>query len=148
MPRATTRPGGRTSCCTFSSDGRADDTGTTCKSLSYSRALVQCDNSDKSGDWCSSISLPSAGVAALSGSAAAARPFHFIALSEAKAFTAEECPVWNYYNSRERDDSKWDLYFVMLVQRNKVTALWERVAVGKVFQAAFRDAKWSEIKLG
>ncbi|KAM0335225.1 hypothetical protein ACHAQA_000267 [Verticillium albo-atrum] len=121
---------------------------TTGKARPLSRALVQCDIYDSQKDLCGAIALPSAGFAALSESAAASTPFHFIALSDAKAFTKEEFPEWNYYNERERGNSEWDLYFVMLLQENKATTLWERVAVGKVFQAAFRGAEWCEVKLG
>ncbi len=56
--------------------------------------------------------------------------------------------MWNYYIPKEKEESEWDLYFVMMIDRNKERALWERVAVGKVFQAAFGDAAWDEIKLG
>jgi hypothetical protein len=75
-------------------------------------------------------------------------PLMFIALSDSKGLTADECPVWNYYIPKEKDESEWDLYFVMIIDRNRERALWERVAIGKVFQAAFGDAVWDEIKLG
>ena len=109
-------------------------------------SLVQCDISDKGGDWCGAIMLPSTWITAPKREG---KTQHlFIALSDAKVFTNEECPVWNYYIPKEKDESEWDLYYVMLLQRNKERALWERVAVGKVFQAAFRGAVWDEIKLG
>ena len=98
---------------------------------------------DKSGDWCGAIVLPSSWIATREGI-----PLFFIALSDAKAFTNEECPVWNYYIPKERDESEWDLYYVMLLQRNRERALWERVAVGKVFKGAFGEGLWDEIKLG
>ncbi|KAI0168751.1 heterokaryon incompatibility protein-domain-containing protein, partial [Pestalotiopsis sp. NC0098] len=98
---------------------------------------------DKKGDWCGSIVLSTK----LKGGSDV-RPSIFIALSDAKTMTEEECPVWNYYIPKAREESEWDLYYVMMLERNHERALWERVAIGKVFQAAFRDASWSEIKLG
>ncbi|KAH6692361.1 heterokaryon incompatibility protein-domain-containing protein [Plectosphaerella plurivora] len=112
-------------------------------------ALVMCDLSDEAGDWCGAIRISRAWLRANGGGgmdAPSAVPL--IALSDAKTFTAEECRLWNYYIPKERAESEWDLYYVMLLQRNTERALWERVAVGKVFQAAFGEAEWQEIKLG
>jgi hypothetical protein len=72
----------------------------------------------------------------------------FIAISDAKTFTKEECPVWTYYIHKERDESEWDLYYVLLLERNAARGVWERAGLGKVFQAAFTERKWAEIKLG
>jgi hypothetical protein len=74
--------------------------------------------------------------------------FQFIAISDAKAFAQEECPVWTYYIPKERDESDWDLYYVLLLERNAERGVWERAGLGKVFQAAFREKTWDEIKLG
>lgn len=68
----------------------------------------------------------------------------FIAISEAKAFTTDECDAWTYYIPKEREQSQWDLYYVLLVEQ-KETVRWERVALGKVFKAAFSHAEWKEI---
>ena len=106
--------------------------------------LCRCSVVDRAGDWCGAVVLPLKWIAAGREGA----PLMFIALSDAKSLTADECPVWNYYIPKEKDESEWDLYFVMIVNRNRERALWERVAVGKVFQAAFGDAVWDEIKLG
>lgn len=105
--------------------------------------LCQCDIRDSSGDWCGVIKLPRSYAETCLD-----RSLFFVALSEAKSFTMEECPVWNYYITKEREDSEWDLYFVLLLERNNERALWERVALGKVFKAAFRGSVWDEIKLG
>lgn len=105
--------------------------------------LCQCDVVDKAGDWCGAITLPRNWIEGHEGI-----PLQFIAISDAKGFTQEECPVWNYYIPKERDESEWDLFYVMLLERNRERALWERVTVGKVFQAAFGGAPWDEIKLG
>jgi hypothetical protein len=41
----------------------------------------------------------------------------FLAISDAKAFTKEECDVWTYYVLKERENSEWDLYYVLLVEQ-------------------------------
>ena len=70
----------------------------------------------------------------------------FIAISEARAFTEEECEVWTYYVPKEREQSEWDLYYVMLLERDGY--FWRRVAVGKAFKGAFAKREWKEIVLG
>ncbi|KIX93367.1 uncharacterized protein Z520_11010 [Fonsecaea multimorphosa CBS 102226] len=76
--------------------------------------------------------------------------FEFIAISEAKAFTKEEFPDWTYYIPKERVESDWDLFFVLLVEHLPMGGFYERVALGKVFKAAFSlsDDEWREIILG
>jgi hypothetical protein len=106
--------------------------------------LCRCSIVDKRGDWCGSIVVQQSWAAVRQGS-----PLTFIAVSDANSFTKKECPAWNYYIPKERDESEWDLYFVLLLQRNRGRACWERMALGKVFQAAFLgEASWEEIKLG
>jgi hypothetical protein len=105
--------------------------------------LCQCDIVDKEGDWCGSIVLVEEWIRERQGSL-----FQFIAISDAKAFAQEECPVWTYYIPKERDESDWDLYYVLLLERNAERGVWERAGLGKVFQAAFREKTWDEIKLG
>ena len=105
--------------------------------------LRQCDILDKAGDWCGAIVLEGDWIRERHG-----HMVPFIAVSDAKGFTMDECPVWTYYIPKERDESEWDAYFVLLLQRNPERGLWERVGLGKVFKAAFRDQSWDEIKLG
>ncbi len=112
-------------------------------SLESDSELCQCDIADDSGDWCGSIVLPKDWIGKREGSL-----FPFIAISDAKRFTEEECPSWTYYIPVERDESEWDLYFVLLLERNKERGVWERVGLGKVFQLAFRKGTWDEVKLG
>lgn len=109
--------------------------------------LARYDILDQAGNWCGSIKLPDDGG---QSTVSQETPQSFIALSDAKAFTKEECPTWNYYIPKERDESDWDLYYVLLLQRHLDRGLWERVALGKVFKAAFHPqvARWKEIKLG
>ncbi|KAK3689421.1 heterokaryon incompatibility protein-domain-containing protein [Podospora appendiculata] len=131
-----------------STNGDSSEQGNTTTTTNAAAAppgsgLCQCNVVDKAGDWCGSIVLPARWAGEREGT-----PLMFIAVSDAKSLTADECPVWNYYIPKEKDESEWDLYYVMLLERNRGRALWERVAVGKVFQAAFGDAVWDEIKLG
>jgi hypothetical protein len=74
--------------------------------------------------------------------------FDFIAVSEAKSFTIEECPVWTYYIPKERDESEWDIYYVLLVTFKQDKGIWERVGLGKVFRASFSRSIWYEVILG
>jgi hypothetical protein len=104
--------------------------------------LLRCHIADDIGDWCGSIVLDE-GWASKTTSAKQ----EFIAISRAKNFTTEECEAWTYYIPKEREQSEWDLYYVLLVER--VDEKWERVGLGKVFKEAFRrNAQWREIMLG
>jgi hypothetical protein len=105
--------------------------------------MCQCDIVDKEGDWCGSIVLAKKWILEREGSL-----LPFVAISDAKAFTKQECPVWTYYIPKGRDESEWDLYYVLLLERNAERGVWERAGLGKVFQAAFREKTWDEIKLG
>ena len=106
--------------------------------------LCRYDIADAMGDWCGSLSLNETWMRDAKGES----EHEFIAISEAKAFTSEECDVWTYYIPKEREQSEWDLYYVLLLERDRRGMKWERVAVGKVFKAAFAGAEWKEIILG
>jgi Heterokaryon incompatibility protein (HET) len=110
---------------------------------SEGHGLERCDIGDSSGDWCGSAVLNSNIIESRSG-----KECQFIAISDAKAFTLEECPEWTYYVPKSREESEWDLYFVLLIMRDNEKLIWERVGLGKVFQAAFNGCSWDEIKLG
>ena len=43
---------------------------------------------------------------------------------------------------------EWELFYVLLIEWNSKRLVWERVGLGKVFQAAFDPSQWSEIILG
>jgi hypothetical protein len=103
--------------------------------------LVRCHIADDIGDWCGSIILDERWIK----KATSARQ-EFIAISEAKKFTAEECDIWTYYIPTEREQSEWQLFNVLLIERKD--AKWERVGLGKVFKEAFRETRWKEIILG
>ncbi|KAF6834525.1 hypothetical protein CMUS01_06111 [Colletotrichum musicola] len=104
-----------------------------------STGLARYHIADEVGDWCGSIVLD-AEWAAMAGERQ-----EFIAISEAKCFTLAECPEWTYYIPKEREQSEWDLFYVLLVERKEEK--WERVGVGKVFKEAFHSSKQREIML-
>jgi hypothetical protein len=76
--------------------------------------------------------------------------FEFIVISQAKNFTKDEFPDWSYYIPKEREESEWDLFFVLLVEHFPIEEFHRRVAIGKVFKTAFNmvDDEWQEIILG
>ena len=106
------------------------------------KGLSKYDIADEAGDWCGSLVLDEQWIKKSQCSKQ-----KFIAISEAKAFTNDECGVWTYYIPKEREQSEWDIYYVLLIER-KDNMRWERVALGKVFKAAFANAEWKEIVLG
>jgi hypothetical protein len=103
--------------------------------------LIRCNIADSFGDWCGTIILDAEWIE----NSRTAR-HEFIAISESKKFTNEECETWSYYVPKEREESEWDLFYVMLIIWKD--GRWERGGIGKVFQEAFRDATWQEIVLG
>ncbi|KIW95025.1 uncharacterized protein Z519_03606 [Cladophialophora bantiana CBS 173.52] len=102
--------------------------------------LQRCNIADDNGDWCGTIVLGQQQVKEF----IQAR-HEFIAISEAKSFTNEECETWTYYVPKEREDSEWDLLYVLLLKLGNRG--WQRVGLGKVFRAAFSMARWREIIL-
>lgn len=108
-----------------------------------SNGLCVCDVADDCGDWCGSVTVPLMWMKYNQK-----KPLDFIAISEAKSFTMDECPVWTYYVPKERGESQWDLFYVLLLERHEEHCWWERVALGKVFKAAFETADLAEIQLG
>ena len=117
------------------------------------RGQVRCHIADEAGDWCGSIVLDAGWLSARASSSSspssssnASSRYEFIAISEAKSFTQAECRAWTYYIPKEREQSEWDLFYVLLIERKDEK--WERVGLGKVFREAFRNARWKEIVLG
>ena len=107
------------------------------------KGLCRCDIFDEKGDWCGSLVVDEKWIT----ESPPCSKHEFIAISEAKAFTEDECEAWTYYIPKGREESEWDLFYVLLVER-KENMRWERVALGKVFKDAFLDADWKEIVLG
>ncbi|KAF4449462.1 HET-domain-containing protein [Fusarium austroafricanum] len=110
--------------------------------------LCRCEISDRRGDKCGSVVVDSEWLR--NKESERQTMFEFIAISDAKDFTHEEFPDWTYYIAKERIESEWDLYFVLLVEFYPEEGIYRRVALGKVFKAAFThlvDKEWKEIIL-
>ncbi|KAI8715042.1 HET domain-containing protein [Fusarium sp. LHS14.1] len=110
--------------------------------------LCRCDIIDRHGDKCGSVVVDTEW---LRGKEKAHETmFEFIAISDAKQFTQKEFPNWTYYISKERIESEWDLYYALLVELFPEEGIYRRVALGKVFKAAFTHSEdeWKEIILG
>ncbi|RDW75474.1 hypothetical protein BP6252_06616 [Coleophoma cylindrospora] len=113
--------------------------------------LVKYDIADDVSDWCGSIMLDTNWLEKerRRGHRVDGSRRDFLAISDAKAFTKEECDTWTYYVPKERENSEWDLYYVLLVEQKD--RIWSRVGLGKVFKAAFENAmgpkRWREIIL-
>ncbi|EQB49161.1 hypothetical protein CGLO_11554 [Colletotrichum gloeosporioides Cg-14] len=108
-------------------------------SMGTETGLARYHIADEMGDWCGSVVLEAEWAAKASDKQ------EFIAISEAKSFTRDECPEWTYYIPKEREQSEWDLFYVLLIERKDEK--WERVGVGKVFKEAFHNSKQKEIML-
>lgn len=106
--------------------------------------LVRCDIADVNADWCGHIVLNETYIKAKESNPM----MNFIALSEAKSFTKEECRNWAHYIPTSFEDIEWDLFFVMLIEWDEDSVAWERVGLGKIVQAAFHGSTWEEIVLG
>jgi hypothetical protein len=65
----------------------------------------------------------------------------FIALSEARKFTKDECPNWTYYIPKDFEDIEWGLFYVMLIKWNPVRHVWDRIGLAKVLKAAVEGSK-------
>ncbi|KAI4619107.1 uncharacterized protein J4E87_007694 [Alternaria ethzedia] len=111
-------------------------------------ARARCHITDRRGDKCGSVVVNKTWLEKYE--ATGQTTFEFIAISDAKSFSQQEFPVWTYYLPKERVDSEWDLYFVLLVEPFPEEGIHRRVALGKVFKAAFTlsDDEWKEIILG
>jgi hypothetical protein len=120
-------------------DDDTDDERRASHSLHHS--LRRFNVADDNGDWCGVITLPKDFLRD-----APAKVCHFIAISEAKAFTTDECDTWTYYIPKERHESEWDLFYVLMLHVEDTR--WQRLGLGKVFQTAFTGCQWREIILG
>ncbi|KAK3312175.1 hypothetical protein B0H66DRAFT_505683 [Apodospora peruviana] len=80
--------------------------------------------------------------------------FEFIALSDARSLRTQEMPEWTYYIPKERADSFWDLWYVLLIEKDDAAGpdVSRRVGLGKVFKDAFHQSfqpgmEWREFIL-
>ncbi|KAK3385370.1 hypothetical protein B0H63DRAFT_559988 [Podospora didyma] len=122
--------------------------------------LQRCDITNRRGDKCGSIveavatenlvkgtgpkrqqfehdEQVATGQGQLNTTTTTATESEFLAISETKTFTKDEFPDWIYYIPTERVESEWDLFFVLPVEHFPVEGFYRRVALGKVFRAAF-----------
>lgn len=103
---------------------------------------------DYKGDWCGTMVLRQDWASKIEK-----EPIRkFIAISDAKAFSTEECDSWNYYVPGEREASAWDLFYVLLIEEDD-EGISRRAGLGKVFMEAFEHSyrggkQWSEFILG
>jgi len=67
------------------------------------------------------------------------RTYEFVAISEARDFTAEEYDGWTYYIPKEREESKWDLWYALMVEYVDGVVV-NRIGLGKVFKEAFENS--------
>lgn len=108
---------------------------------------------DYKGDWCGTILLDRHQMEARVRNYLF-KPMEFIAISDAKSFSEREHKDWAYYIPAERQESSWDLYFVLLIETPPDQNISRRVGLGKVFKSAFNNTctpegkTWKEIILG
>lgn len=103
---------------------------------------------DSRGDWCGTV-IVHTDASLLTGQDST---YHFIAISDAHRFSLEETDTWTYYIPKERDQSEWDLYYVLLITYDE-HHIAERAGFGKVYKDAFANScgagpEWKEIILG
>lgn len=103
---------------------------------------------DNNGDWCGTIVLDDSWLTKIG------KPLEFIAISEARDFSLEEYDSWTYYLPKEREQSEWDVYFALLVERGEGKWFFRRVGLAKIFKSAFHGSSvepgysWKHIMLG
>jgi hypothetical protein len=101
---------------------------------------------DSRGDWCGTIVLDTIWFNHVGGI------FEFLAISDAKDFSAEEYDSWSFYIPKEREQSEWDLYYALLVVDHG--SYKERAGLAKIYQHAFHSnsfkssCEWKYITLG
>ena len=102
---------------------------------------------DYKGDWCGTIVLPEKWVK----EGGPGQEHVFLAISDAKEFAPDEYNSWMYYIPKEKEQSEWDLYYVLLIEVKDEIAY--RVGLGKVYKEAFANScreepQWKEFILG
>lgn len=119
-------------------------------SSNVGRNLDRVGISDCKGDWCGTIVLDHRWLNK-QDELDPRKKHQFIALSDAKGFDEkEEYAGWTYYIPKEREQSEWDLYYVMLIETEGDIS--QRVGIGKVFKQAFYNSfapgrRWDEFIL-
>jgi hypothetical protein len=104
--------------------------------------LARCDVLDNHRNWCGTVVVDESWAKDHNQ-----KTCQFIALSDARKFTDDECTSWTYTIPKNLEDIEWDLYHVMLVEEFEARCVCERMGLGKVLKAAFKGAEWAEIIL-
>jgi hypothetical protein len=94
---------------------------------------------DDRNDFCGTIVLPDQWAGRIAQEPARDTVYEFVAISEAKNFSPEEFDGWTYYIPKEREESEWDLWYVLLVEKIDDVVV-KRMGLGKVFQDAFENS--------
>lgn len=120
----------------------------------FGKPFLRYNIEDYKDDWCGTIMLDKFWVSKQTPDTT----FEFIAISEAKQFDDTEYGVddWANYIPLERQESSWDLYYVLLIDRDPNTGISYRMGLGKVFRDAFENScidksggkEWREFILG
>ena len=102
------------------------------------RRLRRYGISDHKGDWCGTIVLDPGRLRYHKDG----NKYEFLAISDAKDFSAEEYDGWTYYIPKERVQSEWDLYYVLLIEMDESDGkkVARRLGLGKVFKEAFENS--------
>jgi hypothetical protein len=94
---------------------------------------------DDKDDFCGSIILPDQWLNRATQKMGGNAVYEFVVISEAKDFQPEEFDGWTYYIPKEKDESEWDLWYALLVEKVDDVVV-KRVGLGKVFQEAFENS--------
>jgi hypothetical protein len=92
---------------------------------------------DTNSDFCGTVVLADTWV--LDKPAPGDAVYEMVAISEAKDFTPDEFHGWTYYITKEREESAWDLWYVLVVEKVDDVVV-RRMGLGKVFQEAFENS--------
>jgi hypothetical protein len=94
---------------------------------------------DDMNDFCGTIVLPDQWAGRIPQEPTTDTVYEFVAISEAKNFSTEEFDGWTYYIPKEKEESEWDLWYVLLVEKIDDVVV-KRMGLGKVFQDAFENS--------
>lgn len=108
--------------------------------------LARFDVLDQREDWCGTVVVDENFAMANDE-----RLCTFLALSETRKFTDDECPSWTYPIPKNKEDVEWDLFNVMIVEQvaEEARPVFERRGLGKALKMAFETGgqDWKEIAL-
>ncbi|KAK0642888.1 hypothetical protein B0T16DRAFT_447003 [Cercophora newfieldiana] len=101
---------------------------------------------DRNDDVCGSIVLPGEFADGVDKEPNG-QPFQFVATADARIFfEKEEMPEWTYYIPKERHDSSWDLWYVMLIETDKDDISRRRGPLSQVVRFPFGNFTINDIR--